>query len=452
MKTTSILLLTFLALSLRVQAQLPAAYASKLQYTLDSLCKKLKIPGATAAVYVPAYGIWEGAYGEASAGVPMRSDMALPLNSNTKTYVATALLKLQETGRLSLDDSIGKWIHGRQHISGAITIRQMLNHTSGLYSYTDSSDFSDSIESDFARVWQPDEMLRFVGPPLFAPGTSWSYSNTNYLLAGMIIAQVQGKPVEQAIRELVLTPQGLNSTWFFPQETPGATIPHFWFGTASGPVDGNSFGYRPESFYSAANAAGALFATAKDNVLFWQKLSSGKIVNAASLGEWRNTVRLNSIIGYGLGMFRYQNFSNRVVYEHGGTGIGAINENLVDSASGVCISLLTNQDVVDNDGLFRFVIAALHSVTLAPPTTAVARINMNPEWKLFPVPASSELHLSGIDLRGTSVLLRDMTGRIIRNEQADELLQIDGLANGQYWLELRNDKGALGMRRFEVQR
>lgn len=455
MKTRSILILLLIVLATNVRAQLPASYANALQHTLDSFCKRYKLQGATAAVYVPEYGTWEGTHGESHAGVPMTSGMALPLNSNTKTYVAAALLKLQEAGKLSLDDSIGTWIRNKQHIDGKITIRQMLNHTSGIYSYTDTLDFADSVMSDFSRIWKPEEMLKFVGPSLFTRGTNWSYSNTNYLLAGMIIAQVSGKPVEQAMRDILLTPNGLASTWFYPQEQPTGVIPHFWFDNGAGVgMDGDLFGYTPESFYSGANAAGALFSTAKDNVIFWQKLISGKVLNAASMAEWRRIVALNGSIGYGLGMFRYRNFNSRVVYEHGGTGAGAINENLADSSSGVCISLLTNQEVVSNSTLFDVIVKALHRVTMAPPTS-VAGIAATTGWKVFPIPATTALSVHGdaASQAGLRYVVRDFTGRIVREQQLEAgRIGLDGMANGSYMLELRSEAGSLGARRFEVLR
>ncbi len=452
MKTRSILVLLMLVLGFRLHAQLPAAYASRLQYTLDSLCAKYKIKGASASVYVPGYGSWEGVYGDSYNGVPMRPDMVLPLNSNTKTYVATAMLRLQEAGRLSLDDSIGTWIQGATNIDGAITIREMLNHTSGLYSYTDTAAFWDSLELDYGRIWKPEEMLQFVSTPLFAPGTNWSYSNTNYLLAGMIIAKVSGKPVDRVLRDLIIDPQGLANTWYYPEESPSATIPHFWFDFPNGEVDGAGFGYTPQGFYSAAGSAGALFATAKDNALFWHKLETGQILNSTSMTQWRQTIALSSNISYGLGMFRYRNFNGRVVYTHGGTGAGAINENLVDSASGVSISLLTNQERADNDLLFNIVVKALHKLTLTPPATAVAQVGKTGGWAVFPVPASRELYVAGLDLVQVSYRLRDLSGRIIREGRGDRSVQLGDLAGGSYLLELRNEQGSLGMRRFEVAR
>ncbi|KAK6021693.1 hypothetical protein OSTOST_12629 [Ostertagia ostertagi] len=177
----------------------------------------------------------------------------------------------------------------------------------------------------------------------------------------MIIAQVTAMPVEQAMRSKILVPAGLANTWFYPQERPSAIIPHFWFDTGAGLIDGTSIGYTPESFYSSTSSAGALFSTAADNVQFWHKMITGQVLSASSLAEWRRTIYLNSNTGYGLGIFRYKNFNGHVVYTHGGTAPGAINENLADSVTGVCISLLTNQDSANNNMLFNGVDSGKHS-------------------------------------------------------------------------------------------
>lgn len=426
-------------------AQIAPSYASRLQSALDSMCSLYHVKGASCAVYIPGSGMWKGVHGESYAGQPITSGMAFPLNSNTKTYIAALMLRLQEDGALQLSDTIGKWIHQVPNINGQITIHQLLDHTSGLFSYTDSAAFADSINADFSRVWQPAQMLQFVGPPLFAPGRGWSYSNTNYLLAGMIISQVTGVPIEQAVRTKLLTPYGLSNTWFYPQETPTATVPHFWLNNGNGSIsDGLIFGYTPEAFYSAASSAGALFSTAEDNALFWQKLTSGQIIGTNSLAQWRQTNALTSNIGYGLGMFRYHNFNGHVIYEHGGTGVGAINENLVDSVTGICISLLTNQDSADNDVLLFQVIRVLHKITLDPPT-AVAVTSSAMQVEMYPNPSKDFVRIaykgSAVDVR---YAITDVAGRTVRSGALGAnaaQISVADLQNGTYYLRLSARNG-----------
>ena len=154
--------------------------------------------------------------------------MLFGMGSDTKTYTATLILKLQEAGLLSLDDTIGKWIHNRPNINGQIRVRQLLNHTSGLFNYLQHPSWASSTYANLNRVWQPEEILPFVLAPDFAPGTGWNYSNTNYLVAGLIIKAVLNQPAYVTLRSRILAPQGLNNIFYYPNETPTGTIPHVW--------------------------------------------------------------------------------------------------------------------------------------------------------------------------------------------------------------------------------
>src|SRR5690606_37432589 len=138
--------------------------------------------GASAAVLIPGAGVWKGTHGFSAAGQPLTPGMLLGIGSNTKTFVAAALLKMQEQNMIDLDDTIGTWIQGHPNIDGHITIRQLLNHSSGLYSYTKNAALTASIASDYTVLWQPGQILPYIGTPDFPAGTVWAYSNTNYLL------------------------------------------------------------------------------------------------------------------------------------------------------------------------------------------------------------------------------------------------------------------------------
>lgn len=131
---------------------LSAAYTARLNAVFDSTCKQLKLKGAVAAVLVPNGGLWQRAYGVSHEGTAMRTDMALTIGSNTKTYVAALALKLQENGVLSLNDTIGKWIKNKPYVNGKVTLRQLLNHTSGFGDFSFNPDFIEAIRADFNRV------------------------------------------------------------------------------------------------------------------------------------------------------------------------------------------------------------------------------------------------------------------------------------------------------------
>lgn len=155
-----ILSLSLACSALASQAQIPQAFANHLQYLLDSACAKNKVKGVSAAVLIPGMGVWKGSYGVSHGTVKITPETWLPIGSNTKTFTAAILLQLQEEGKLDLDDSIGKWIQNVPNVNGQITIRQMLNHTSDIYNFTNNPAFSAALNADYTKFWQPKTTFR----------------------------------------------------------------------------------------------------------------------------------------------------------------------------------------------------------------------------------------------------------------------------------------------------
>lgn len=439
------------------RAQIAPVFTNALQYMLDSLGKKHHIKGMSAAVLVPGMGTWKGTTGVSYDGVPLTTDMYLPIGSNTKTFTAAILLKLQENGQLSLDDTIGTWLHNVTNVSGQITVRQLLNHTSGLYSYTDSSGFSAALNADYTKVWQPEDMLQWIGTPSFAPGTGWEYSNTNFLLAGLIIKKILNQPFDATVRSMVLTPQGFNHTVTYPAETPSATVPHGWSINASGTHLEDlqkTYNWDNTAFLSMATSAGAIMSTAEDNVMFWDALMTGKIINNSSLAEMMTSVPINAQAGYGLGVFRYKGINGHNGYCHGGTCFGYINENFRDSVNGICITVLSNQDSIYNNLLFNYVVVPLHKYLLKLPPAGLQEVNAYYDVQLYPNPVSNYLHVKMDRLaEHTKLEVFDMTGRrLISDELANILSEIPvaGLSGGLYIVRISNGEGYQLSRKIEI--
>ena len=423
-----------------LSAQISPDLAGRLQNTLDSIGARYQLKGATAALLLPNVGTWTGTYGISKPGVPVNSSMAFGMGSNTKTYISVLLLKLQEKGLLSLDDSIGKWIQGYKHVHTKATIRQCLNHTAGHKEYLNAK-FNDSLLLNPSKIWTMEEVLLTLDAPNFAPGASWGYSNTNYILAGMVIEKATQMSFANAMEFYVLEPNNWNSTFFFGTPNP-APIPSQWTMNLTGTsqVEMNTYPVNIiNQLFSAAGPAGAMMVTAEENVQFWYKLIKENLLTPASLKELTTTVRLNNFVSYGLGIFRYnREINNRTVYSHGGTFIGFINENIVDTLSGVTISVLSNQDSLDNDFFLSILIPALHKHVLNAPPTGLASTENRVLLSVYPNPANATLHiaLEGdyniqkyqlIDSRGALVLSQDF------NQQA---IDVSALNEGLYFLQL----------------
>ena len=235
---------------------------------------------------------------------PMQPQDRVHIGSITKTFVATVVLQLAAEGRLSLNDSVQKWlpgvITGYGYHPARITIRQLLQHTSGLRDYMADPQFQ--TPQALARTWRPrqlvDTALR-LGPPVHG----WLYSNTNYILLGMIIQKVTGHSPVTEIRRRILAPLGLQDT-SFPLTSPRIPGPHAhgYYGR----IDVTNL-VNP----SGAWTAGAMISTVDDVARFYQALLTGRLLPPAQQRELLTTIPVvdtGELFAehYGLGIYRVQ--------------------------------------------------------------------------------------------------------------------------------------------------
>ncbi|MFJ9787479.1 serine hydrolase domain-containing protein [Amycolatopsis sp. NPDC101161] len=298
---------------------------SPVQDSLNALVSQEKFPAALA---------WVGDRGGSTslvAGsarldrrVPVPRDGRVRAGSNTKTFTAVVVLQLVAEGRVELDAPIEKYLPGLVRGEGidghAITVRQLLQHTSGLPNYTayiGVENFED-VQHEF---FQPHDLLAaaLAHPAEFAPGTKWEYSNTNYLLAGLLIERVTGRPVQEQITHRVIEKAGLRDT-YWPQpgdQTIQGPHPH---GYALANSTGTKVVDATEMDPSWGGAAGQLISTPSDLARVDRALLEGKLLPPAQLAEMRKTVDAPLFPGwqYGLGLFRVPLSCGGVYWGHGG--------------------------------------------------------------------------------------------------------------------------------------
>jgi len=182
----------------------------------EELAEGLMLPGAALLIRTPA-GEVTATYGTTELGgeTPVTLEDHVRVGSNTKTWTATAILQLVQEGKIALDDPVSVY---RPDVPNGdnITIEELLNMTSGLFNYTETYYLNYEMDTDPQKVWNPEELVELgVGlPPDFAPGTNWHYSNTNYILLGLIAEQIEGKPLQQIFEERLFAPLGLTATSF----------------------------------------------------------------------------------------------------------------------------------------------------------------------------------------------------------------------------------------------
>ncbi|MGG3647214.1 serine hydrolase domain-containing protein [Bacillus wiedmannii] len=267
---------------------------------------------------------WSYAAGVAnlSSKKPMKTDFCFRIGSVTKTFTATVVLQLAEENRLNLDDSIEKWlpgvIQGNGYDEKQITIRQLLNHTSGIAEYTRSKGFN---LMDTKKSYRAEELVKMgiSMPPDFAPGKSWSYSNTGYVLLGILIEAVTGNSYAEEIENRIIEPLELSNT-FLPGNS--SVIPGTKHARGYIQLDGAS---EPKdvTYYnpSMGSSAGDMISTADDLNKFFSYLLGGKLLKEQQLKQMLTTVPTGeAALGrYGLGIYETKLPNGVSIWGHGGS-------------------------------------------------------------------------------------------------------------------------------------
>ncbi|MFN8359562.1 MAG: serine hydrolase [Candidatus Kapaibacterium sp.] len=358
-RTFSVLLLVgILLFHAAIAQQFNANLAAKLQQTLDTQLAAFPITkGVSASVYYPGQGLWQGASGLSYAGHPITTDMEFAIASNSKLFTAVAVMKLVENNVLSLNDQLKKWLPTYANVDSSITIRQLLNHRSGLADVFNAASMAYIVahpDHNFTTA----EVMAYVGPKLFKAGTSFSYSNTNYVLAGMIVESATGIPISKIIRDSILTPLNLDSTFYDGKETVLGTIAHPW----ENGVDVSNVSRT--ALNTLGTSAGSMYSTSGEMAQWYQALLSGQVVSASSLQEITNFVSPGN---YGFGIMTMQLFG-RTVWSHGGTNTGYNSRMMYDTELKATVCGLGNANPSAIDGTIVGVL--LKTLVDALPATA----------------------------------------------------------------------------------
>jgi D-alanyl-D-alanine carboxypeptidase len=304
-------------------APLEAAAAAEL--------KDAGIPGAAVAIVRGDRVVFAKGFGVASTETkaPVTPEMLFRLGSTTKMFTAAAVVSLAQEGKLKLDDPIAKY-HAGVPNGDKITIAELSEMRSGLYSYTFDRAFNETLDRDPGKVWRPEELLTiaFAHPVNSPPGEKFDYSNTNIILLGLVVEQLTGMPASQAFQERIFTPLGLKQTSLPARTDADIPNPHprgYSFGTNVSTIDTYAL---PPAQQAAAVAgtlkpndetdanpswawtAGGAISTVPDLAVYVKALVSGGLLDAKT-----QKLRMDSIqptdpaqpeaAGYGLGIAKF---------------------------------------------------------------------------------------------------------------------------------------------------
>jgi D-alanyl-D-alanine carboxypeptidase len=275
-----------------------AAFSSgtmrELQHVVAVARQNYQIPGIAVAVTVPGEGCWVSASGLANtaSGAPLQLSDEFPIASITKTFTATVILQLVQQGKLSLSAPLSRWLPYVQD-ARRITIKMLLGMTSGIYSEP-AGQLAEQMAADPGRVWTPQQVVRFAVAhgPQGPPGTPY-YSNTNYIILGMIAQAVTGEPIQELITSRILRPLHLSRTSFPAAATPPALIAQGYFvdqGVTTITTMADS-----SADISVSGAAGAMISTVADLQTWARALATGILLSPA---VQRQRLRLGRALGF----------------------------------------------------------------------------------------------------------------------------------------------------------
>ncbi len=322
-----------------------AALSTKLQAALDEATKAQKIPGSAAAVHGAGCS-WRGASGvsDLPAKTATRPGDLFHIGSITKTFTAALLLKLRAEGKVSLDSPVSTYVAGVPR-GDVMTVRQLLNHTSGLFDYTECDAFWDVVKANPAHVWKPEDLVALAAtkPPNFEPGQGWHYSNSDYIVAGMIVEKAAREPAAAALRSRILDPQQLTHTYLDGYEAKAPGLIHGY------ETDGHDYlDVTWSEDPSWAWTAGGLVSSTEDLTRFYQQLLDGEVLAPADLQEMTTMVDTTwpTIPEYGLGLAK-RKFGERRATGHEGGVWGFVSASYHFSDPEVTVSVLVNLESGD---------------------------------------------------------------------------------------------------------
>ncbi len=440
-KKIAVFVFIFCQNTLTTQAQtgIDTALANTLQHSIDSMCTAYNVKGISAAAFIPGKGVWKGVTGVTYGSVPIDTTMILSIGSITKTFIAAEIFNLIDAGMLSLSDTLGDLLPPMTNVNPAITVEQLLSHTSGMGDFTNPT-WQAAMIADLTAFWYfPDALVAFVDPPAGVPGSPFKYCNANYSLLGMIIEAKMSDSLHRVLRTDLLTPNGLSNTYMEIIEPYPNPIPHNWTTPTLDPaLASDAFATPHEALWSSAEAAGGYFSDPADLATWAYNLYSGNILSAASLSEMLSFTPVSGSFfnGYGRGAMRF-NSGGRTYYGHGGNYFGYSASMLYYPTDSISVAVLINQDCIA-----YYEARILMNTLINKLTTKIREPALKNLLIIGPNPADGELT---IRISGNRELLQisitDITGKEMINKSittTNTTINTQDLGAGTYFVIVTN--------------
>ncbi len=426
--------------SLSMKAQMNITWADTLNQLLDQCRTNESMKGVAAGVVFSDGSTWSSASGYHGLN-NLSKDYLYDIGSNTKSMVATIILQMEEEGKLSIDDTLYQFLQPIPNVSYGITLKQLLSHRSGVFSYTEHANFSGEINTYDKKFWHPDSILvHFMSPQKFSPGSSFEYSNTNYLLLGKVVEVIDNKALNVVLRDRIFDPIGIDSIYLDQYDPYSLVKTGAWLSSS------NYFDEDFISFMSSAWAAGGVVSTPKDFAKYTKQLFSGQLFGAASLQKMQQGTSIGGGGTYGLGAIKW-NYKGKTYLGHGGTTLQ--NSEMEYSVSSDFSLIIMNIDYGFYNETARTKLKFIDLLEYIEDQQAsigfVESIQSKFEFETFPNPSSDIMNIEFKEQNENEVFtleIRDLTGKIIMKQQLDKssyILKKADVGTGVFVLSLFAD-------------
>lgn len=453
--TTIVIALLFLVSFKNVKAEIPvdSVLATALQNKINGYISQYDIPGISVTIFLPGERVWSGAAGLSHIynSIPMDTSHLFEMASVSKMYTAAIIFQLLEEGQLSLDDTVGKYLPSMNYIPSGTTIRNMLLHRSGLFNYTNNPTIGNVWFATPDSIWPHMQMVNtFINSPtLFAQGTSYSYSNTNYFLLGMIIESITGNTFADELKNRILIPHGLSEIYFPPDDSIPATYTPGWTSfTLPGVYNTDASIILNDCSRSMAYTAGAVVAKPSDAAKFTKLLWTGQIISDSSLAIMKQCTNLtlssSNVNGYGYGAMRYI-FNGKAYYGHNGDINGFTEMTFYGTTDSVGLIISINRNTAPRGLIATDLMSFINQSVL----TSTADFEKDEfELTVFPNPAHHTINLkfNSSEKSRIEISIYNQSGKAVREnfkytaaENNTCSIDVSDLPAGIYYIHLNMD-------------
>lgn len=417
---------------LPAQSNLPQLMQIELQEVIDDYYQSNNIQGITAAVTLDSIGLFQGVAGFSYEQVPMDTSLLVGIASNTKLFTSVLCLKLSSAGYFDLEDTVGQWLAPAQFVNSSVTIRQLLQHNSGINDFIGNAEiYPTQIISNPTKVWTPEETLTYIFEPITIPGQGIYYSNANYLLAAMIIEASTGQKYHHLVRDSILIPLNLPPAYFEGfEEVEGEMAHPFLFG--------GDYATTPRIALGTTSwAAGCMVSTPKMLTSWYDALFNGdfltheEFTSLTDFREWPDDPEGKEM---GLGVYLIT-MEGKKYYGHGGLTLGYSSYTLYDTEYGHSVSVVINEFLSNPLELAFELIKKAGAMT----TTISIDNTFTSHIKIYPNPADQELRIDG----GLAIELYDLSGKLVLVSEQTSNISVAHLKSGIYLGKILTSDGII---------